>query len=129
MENMSAIAAFSALAQPTRLEVFRLLIQHEPGGLASGDVARALDVPHNTMSSHLAILQQAGLVEGVRRSRSVVYRARLDAVRQIVGFLLKDCCNGRPSLCAPILEDLAANPIVMNACCSEEPECPCSNAT
>lgn len=108
MEKNHAMDAFSALAQPTRLAVFRLLLKSEPEGLASGDIAEGLSVPHNTMSSHLAILQRAGLVGAVRRGRSIVYRAEVGAVRDLVTFLLQDCCNGRPDLCAPVLESLAA---------------------
>src|SRR3546814_1566734 len=60
----------------TRLETFRLLVRHEPEGLAAGDIARSLDVPQNTMSAHLAILARAGLVRSERHSRSIIYRAR-----------------------------------------------------
>jgi ArsR family transcriptional regulator len=108
MEQNLAIDAFSALAQSTRLEVFRLLVAAEPGGLPSGEVARRLGVPHNTMSSHLAILQRAGLIAVERQGRSMIYRAEMDAVRNLVSFLVRDCCNGRPELCTPVLEDLAA---------------------
>jgi len=128
MEIRSAIVALSALAQPTRLDVFRLLVKHEPQGIASGELARALDVPPNTMSTHLAILQQAGLAVRARRSRSVIYRARLEAIQQLVTFLLKDCCNGQPALCAPILEDLNSS-LAGSTCCNPEAACRCSNAT
>ena len=76
MESDDAILAFSALAQPTRLAVFRLLMTHEPEGLPAGDVARQLEVPHNTMSTHLGILSRAGLIRASRHSRSIVYRAQ-----------------------------------------------------
>jgi ArsR family transcriptional regulator len=69
MEFEQAILAFAALAQPTRLEVFRLLVTHEPDGLAAGDIARALAVPQNTMSSHLAVLARGGLVVALRQGR------------------------------------------------------------
>ena len=75
METEHAILALAALAQSTRLEVFRLLARHEPDGLAAGDIARALAVPQNTMSSHLSILTRACLVSSERHSRSIVYRA------------------------------------------------------
>jgi ArsR family transcriptional regulator len=107
MDADQAILAFSALAQPTRLEVFRLLIEHEPDGLPAGEIARRIAVPHNTMSTHLAILTRAGLIEAQRQSRSIVYRAQLEAVRVIAGFLVKDCCGGRPEICAPLIADLA----------------------
>lgn len=111
MESEQAILAFAALAQPTRLDVFRLLIAHEPDGLPAGEIARTMDVPHNTMSSHLATLTRAGLIEAERQSRSIIYRARLDAVRALAGFLVKDCCGGRPEICAPLIAELSP-------CCS-----------
>ena len=80
MESEQAILALAALAQSTRLDVFRLLVKHEPEGLAAGDIAKALAVPQNTMSSHLAILSRAGLVTAQRFSRSIVYRADLKAL-------------------------------------------------
>lgn len=107
MESENAILAFAALAQPTRLNVFRLLMEHEPDGLPAGDVARRLDVPHNTMSTHLAALTRAGLIEAKRHSRSIIYRARLEAVRELAGFLVKDCCGGRPEICVPLIADFS----------------------
>lgn len=99
MESTLAIDVLAALAQPTRLDAFRLLIQHEPDGLPAGEVARLLDVPQNTMSSHLAVLARAGLITSERRSRSIIYRAELDRVRELASFLVTDCCGGRPELC------------------------------
>jgi DNA-binding transcriptional ArsR family regulator len=106
MESDQAILAFAALAQPTRLDVFRLLMEHEPDGLPAGDIARRMDVPHNTMSTHLAILTRAGLIEAERQSRSIIYRAKLNAVHALTSFLVKDCCGGRPEICAPLIADL-----------------------
>jgi ArsR family transcriptional regulator, arsenate/arsenite/antimonite-responsive transcriptional repressor len=101
MESESAILALAALAQPTRLDVFRLLVKHEPDGLAAGDIARALAVPQNTMSSHLAILARAGLVKSERQSRSIIYRANLLTFQDLTSFMVEDCCGGRADLCAP----------------------------
>jgi DNA-binding transcriptional ArsR family regulator len=100
MDRINAIEAFGALAQPTRLDAFRLLVMHEPDGLPVGEIARGLDVPHNTLSTHLAILARAGLVRSERRSRLVVYRADLDAVQGLAAFLLRDCCAGHPEIAA-----------------------------
>jgi DNA-binding transcriptional ArsR family regulator len=108
MESDQAMLAFAALSQGTRLDVFRLLVKHEPDGLAAGDIARQLGVPHNTMSVHLAVLARAGLISARRHSRSIVYRAALGQLRDLVSFLLKDCCAGRPEICAPVIADLAA---------------------
>lgn len=107
MEAVSAISALGALAQSTRLDVFRLLVRNEPEGLAAGEVARRLDVPQNTMSAHLAILARAGLVQSERQSRSIIYRADLDGLRTLVLFLLNDCCAGSAELCAPLIAELA----------------------
>lgn len=117
MKHESAINAFSALAQPTRLEAFRLLVGQEPDGLPAGEIARRLDVPHNTLSTHLAILARAGLISAERHSRSMIYRVELEAVRKLVLFLLKDCCNGQPELCAPLIEDISRSCATQGACC------------
>jgi DNA-binding transcriptional ArsR family regulator len=106
MESENVILVLAALAQPTRLDVFRLLVRHEPNGLPAGDVARELAVPHNTMSSHLGILSRAGLVRSERRSRSIIYRADLDRLREVVTFLLRDCCGGHPDVRAPLVDAL-----------------------
>lgn len=107
MENEEAITAFAALAQPTRLDTFRLLVQHEPAGIPAGELARMLDVPQNTMSAHLATLSRAGLVKGERQSRSIIYRADLDRFRDLTLFMIKDCCGGSAELCAPLIKSLA----------------------
>jgi ArsR family transcriptional regulator len=115
MESEHAILALAALAQSTRLDVFRLLARHEPEGLAAGDIAKALAVPQNTMSSHLAILSRAGLVSAERFSRSIVYRTDLQHFQQVVLFMLRDCCDGRPEICAPLIESLTP-------CCLPKPK-------
>ena len=106
MESDQAIACLSALAQPTRLETFRLLTSREPDGIPAGEIARLLEVPQNTMSTHLAILARAGLVRGDRHSRSIIYHADLECFRKVMLFLVKDFCNGRPDVCEPLLADL-----------------------
>lgn len=111
MESDQAIAVFAALSQSTRLDAFRLITKHEPQGLAAGEIARQLDVPQNTMSTHLAILTRAGLIEPERQSRSIVYRAVIDRVREIASFLVQDCCGGRPELCEPLVAEFTP-------CCS-----------
>jgi ArsR family transcriptional regulator, arsenate/arsenite/antimonite-responsive transcriptional repressor len=106
MESAEAIIALAALAQPTRLEAFRLLVKSEPAGLAAGEIAAQLAVPHNTMSAHLSVLARAGLVASKRNSRSIVYRANLDTFQKTALFLLQDCCGGRPEVCAPLIDSL-----------------------
>ena len=94
-----ALAALAALGQPTRLEVFRLLMRKEPEGLPAGTIADAIGCPHNTLSSHLSILARSGLVQGTRDGRSIVYRADLDGMRALIAFMVTDCCEGHPELC------------------------------
>lgn len=106
MDEQSTLVALGALAQPTRLQTFRLLVSREPHGVAAGELARLVGVPQNTMSAHLATLAQAGLVSGARRSRSIIYRADLSRFQATILFLLKDCCGGRPDVCAPLIADL-----------------------
>jgi len=98
MESQLAILSLAALAQSTRLDVFRLLVKHEPDGLAAGEIARALAVPQNTMSAHLAILGRAELVMSERKSRLIVYRANLPTFQDLTSFLVEDCCGGRAEL-------------------------------
>lgn len=107
MDTTETINALAALAQPTRLSIFRMLVAAAPDGVPAGEIARAHDVPHNTASAHLAILTRAGLLAASREGRVIRYAANLDAVRSLVVFLLKDCCQGRSELCAPILESIA----------------------
>jgi ArsR family transcriptional regulator len=106
MDIESSVTALSALAQSTRLEVFRMLVRNEPIGLPAGEIARRLDVPHNTMSTHLNKLSRSGLILSRRDGRSIVYRVDLGTVRSFFVYLLKDCCDGRPELCQPLLDDL-----------------------
>ena len=106
MESSDVILALSALAQQTRLDTFRLLVTREPTGVPAGELARLIDVPQNTMSAHLSILSRAGLIAGERHSRSILYRARLDRLRELMLFLVKDCCGGRSELCAAVIADL-----------------------
>ncbi|MFC0338191.1 transcriptional regulator, ArsR family [Kushneria avicenniae] len=106
MDNETAIDIFAALAQRTRLDAFKLLVRHEPEGLAAGELARHLEVPHNTLSAHLSVLSRAGLVVSQRQSRSIIYRASLDRMQETLAFLARDCCDGRPELCAPLLSPL-----------------------
>ncbi|NNC24124.1 helix-turn-helix transcriptional regulator [Salinisphaera sp. USBA-960] len=107
MDSKQAIECFSALAQDTRFAAFRLLVRYEPDGLPAGEVARLLEVPHNTMSVHLAALTRAGLTLSQRHSRSIIYRANLAHVQETVQFLVRDCCGGRPEVCQPLLDSLA----------------------
>jgi DNA-binding transcriptional ArsR family regulator len=111
MEMSSAVAALSALAQESRLRVFRLLVECGEDGMPAGDIARRQDVPANTMSAQLAVLTGARLIRPRRVGRSIIYAVDFAAVRALLEFLMQDCCNGRPEACALLLD------AVLPACC------------
>lgn len=101
MDQERIILALAALAQPTRLETFKILVAAAPDAVPAGDLARRLAVPHNTLSAHLGVLSRAGLVSAERQSRLILYRAEVGRFRAALDFLLVDCCGGHPELCAP----------------------------
>ena len=100
----AAIAALSALAHERRLAVFRLLVQAGPEGMSAGSIAEAMQSPASSMSFHLAHLHRAGLIAQRRESRSLIYSAAYDRIAGLIGFLLEDCCGGRPEVCVPLAE-------------------------
>jgi protein-tyrosine-phosphatase/DNA-binding transcriptional ArsR family regulator len=102
MDETSAMEGLGSLAQPTRLAVFRRLLAAHPASVAAGELARACETPHNTMSTHLGNLTRAGLVQVERDGRTMNYRADVKAFRGLVMFLTHECCNGRPDLCGDI---------------------------
>jgi DNA-binding transcriptional ArsR family regulator len=97
-----AVDLLSALAQGHRLAVFRLLVKAGPDGLPAGEIAREVGVRPNTLSTHLTILGHAGLVHSQREGRCVIYTADFAAMRQLMDFLVSDCCGGKPEVCAPL---------------------------
>ena len=103
----TAIEAFGSLAQATRLQALRLLLSAHPGSLAAGEIARLCDVPHNTMSNHLSILTRAGMISPEKDGRTINYRASTAGVRELIDFLVRDCCGGNPALCDVLPEGSA----------------------
>ncbi|HKM99808.1 MAG TPA: metalloregulator ArsR/SmtB family transcription factor [Candidatus Binataceae bacterium] len=101
MKKSIAIAALGALAQETRLDIFRLLVQKGPEGLPAGEIGERLGQPSPTLSFHLNQLRFAGLVASRRESRSIIYRANFKAMSDLLAYLTENCCGGRPELCAP----------------------------
>ncbi|MEM7611200.1 MAG: helix-turn-helix transcriptional regulator [Pseudomonadota bacterium] len=93
MEINAVIPMLDALAQETRLKAFRLLVKAGPDGLAAGSLSAHLDVPHNTLSFHLRHLTQANIVTSHKQGRSVIYAANFPAMRDLLGFLIRDCCS------------------------------------
>ena len=84
--------------------MFRLLVRAGPEGLPAGEIAREIGVLPNTLSSNLTILGNAGLVRSHREGRSIIYAADYDRMRSLLGFLMDDCCAGRPEICAPLVK-------------------------
>lgn len=113
MDETQALAAFAALSQPTRLQAFRLLVQAGPDGMAAGDIATALGQKQNTMSANLAILLQAGLVRNQREGRAIRYFSNMDGTRDMLAFLIEDCCGGQTSVCQPLLDSIPKGGRVM----------------
>lgn len=107
METEAALSMLTALAHPTRLSTFRLLVRHEPDGLSTGELVEASGLSQSTFSTHLAVLVKAGLVVPEKRGRQQIQRVRIDALRGLMLFLAKDCCGGRADLCEPLLAELA----------------------
>ncbi len=106
MKKELALDALAALGQETRLDVFRLLVKAGKEGMPAGAISDALDVRPNTLSTHLGVLSRSGLVNAERDGRSILYRADLAAMGDLVTYLLQDCCGGQPELCAPVLSCL-----------------------
>lgn len=113
MRSKKAIDALGALAQESRLSVFKLLVRSGASEIPAGEIARDLGVPASTMSTHLAILERAGLIQSRREGRTIYYRADLDGMTELMAFLIEDCCAGRAELCAPLHQ------IVQSAACCE----------
>jgi len=119
MESTAAVKRLSALAQDGRLAVFRLLVKAGPAGVAAGDIARALNIPANTLSAQLTVLAHADLVVSRREGRSIIYAAGYDGMSDLLVYLMEDCCQGRPEVCAPL-----AAAASRAACCAASPGAP-----
>lgn len=106
-DSDQALLAFAALSQPTRLDVFRLLITAGAQGLAAGEISERLAVRQNTLSTNLNIMVNAALVSRVRQGRSIRYFANFESLRGLLRFLMQDCCGGKPALCESIIAEIA----------------------
>ena len=98
MDNQTAIQAFLALGQETRLNIFRLIVQRGDIGLTPSDLIETLGIPNATLSFHLKELMRANLLQVERQSRYLIYRPNADLVQQLSGFLLDNCCGGKPCI-------------------------------
>ncbi len=92
--EMESLAALAALAQRTRLSIFRMLVEQEPKGMAAGEVAQRVGAPQNTVSAHLGVLARADLVVSARQSRNIIYRANLSRMHSLIQYLVSNCCQG-----------------------------------
>lgn len=110
MHLPQAVEVLSALAHGHRLAVFRLLVRAGADGLPAGEIAREVGAVPNTLSTHLTILAHAGLIRSRREGRSIIYSADYDGMSELLGFLVADCCGGRPEICVPLID-------AAQACC------------
>ena len=114
MEANTIIKRLSALAQESRLAVFRLLVKAGQSGVPAGEIARSLGITPNTLSAQLTILANAGLVGSRREGRSIIYAADYGGMSELLVYLMEDCCQGRPEVCAPL-----ARAVSRAACCDQ----------
>ena len=102
MNQEQAIETFTALAQDSRLAIYRLLVREEPHGLPVGEISKRLDIVPSTLSGHLGILKRAGLLISTRHQREIHYSTNLDAMGNLVRFMLEDCCDGKVENCGEV---------------------------
>ena len=119
MEGKLAVAALAALAHEGRLAVFRMLVQAGADGVAAGEIARRLGVPANSLSANLTVLSHAGLIESRREGRSIIYTAAYERMAALLSYLVEDCCQGSPAICAPLAAIMARV-----ACCPDSEPVP-----
>lgn len=99
MQTKQASKIFEALSSDVRLDIFRLLVKHTPGGLVQGDIARELDVPSTNLSFHLKAIVHSGLVDVEREGRFMCYKANIPLMLEIIDYLTTECCSGNPKAC------------------------------
>uniref|UniRef100_B0T3N1 Putative transcriptional regulator, ArsR family n=1 Tax=Caulobacter sp. (strain K31) TaxID=366602 RepID=B0T3N1_CAUSK len=119
MELKAAAANLSALGHEGRLAIFRLLVQAGAQGVAAGEIARRLDMIPNSLSANLNVLSHAGLIGSRREGRSIIYAADYGAMSGLLGFLMQDCCDGAPEICAPLSDILAKAAACDGTCLTE----------
>jgi DNA-binding transcriptional ArsR family regulator len=116
MEMKAAVVALAALAQETRLSIFRLLVQAGPQGLAAGRIGDSLDVAPATLSFHLKELSHAGLVSSRQEGRFIYYATDFERMAALMTFLTQNCCQGMPQECLSVVET------ALGRCCPPEPK-------
>jgi DNA-binding transcriptional ArsR family regulator len=108
LDEKQALPAFAALSQETRLRIVRLLVKAGPDGLPAGSVSEAVGASSSNASFHLSQLEQARLVRSRREARSIIYIANYEALSDLIQFLMRDCCQGRPEVCEPAVAALGS---------------------
>lgn len=106
MDTKNAVTLLASIAQEARLEIFRLLVQAGPRGLAAGDIATKLDIPTSTLSFHLKELAHAGLINANQKGRFIYYSAAFDVMNSLLGYLTENCCKAETQCC----DDLMCTP-------------------
>ncbi|HEY8275123.1 MAG TPA: metalloregulator ArsR/SmtB family transcription factor [Pseudolabrys sp.] len=101
MKKQSAVSILAALAQDSRLDAFRLLVEAGPQGMPAGHLAASLELTPNALTFHLDRLRDAGLVTVRREGRSMIYAAQFETMNKLISYLTDQCCQGRPELCRP----------------------------
>src|SRR5690554_3747308 len=109
MKSQAALAALAALGQETRLQIFRLLVQVGDAGMAAGEIGARLNAVQNTISTHLKIMAHTRLVRTEREGRVIRYFADMSGFRDLLAFLMEDCCNGSPELCQPVIDAITCS--------------------
>lgn len=122
MDELTAVRALSALAQEHRLAIFRALIRAGPSGLSAGELARSVGIGATTLSFHIKELDRAGLVRTWRVGRFIRSAVEVEAVRSLLGFLVEECCEGRPELCGRGLDIAGQDVCQQKPCCEEGSE-------
>lgn len=110
MDTKNAVTLLSCLAHEARLEVYRLLVQHSPEGLAAGDISTQLSIPASTLSFHLKELAHAGLVQSDQQGRFIYYSADFSAMNGLVAYLMENCCGGKQDCCEPSISQIIFSP-------------------
>ena len=116
MEIKSAVAALAALAQETRLSIFRMLVEAGPQGMAAGRISEKLAVPPGTLSFHLKELAHAGLTSSRQEGRFIYYSADFEHMAALMSFLTQNCCHGMPQECLTVMET------ALGGCCAPQPK-------
>jgi len=116
MEINAAVTALAALAQETRLSIFRLLVEAGPDGVSAGSIGDTLEVPSATLSFHLKELARAGLVSSRHERQFIYYRVDFERMAELMTFLTQNCCQGMPEKCLTVVET------ALGRCCAPQPK-------